>query len=165
MNMQQFTGWVTRLLNTLPWRRRAQRPPRPLMAARVTSPPKANRFMVPDDHDLRRQQNEANPLCSTLHEDLPADHAPPTTPQPLLLPAPPAPETSSAPLLALPASPSMGPSEATATSEQAGEPQPFYADPERRLAFVRYLFRKGVFNEGFTDRGLPAQYRDQASQD
>lgn len=155
---------MTRLLNALPWRR-AQRPPKPLMRERVTSPPKANRFAVSDDHHIRPQKAETNAPCSTLHEDLPADHEPPTPPQPLLLPAPPASEPASAPLMALPALPAMGASDASSPSESSGEPQLFQADPERRLAFARYLFRRGVFNEGFASGIVPAQYRGQAPQD
>jgi hypothetical protein len=164
MNMQQFTGWVTRLLDALPWRR-AQRAPSPLMRERVTLPPKANRFGVPDDHDIKRQKAETNPLCSTLHEDLPADHEPLTPQQPLLLPAPLAPDSASAPLMALPALPATGAGDAASPSEPTDEPQLFQADPERRLAFARYLFRRGVFNEGFSSRAVPAQYRDQVPQD
>jgi hypothetical protein len=163
MNMQQFTGWVARLLNALPWRR-AQRPPKPLIRERVTSPPKANRFTVSDDQNIRRQKAETNPLCSTLHEDLPADQEPPTPPQPLLLPAPPTPESASAPLMTVPALPTIGASDA-ALPEPGDEPQLFQADPERRLAFTRYLFRRGIFNEGFSGETVPAQYRDRAGQD
>ncbi len=162
MNMQQFMGWVTRLLDALPWRR-AQRPPKPLTQARVTSPPQANRFMVSDEHDLRRQKAETNPLCSTLHEDAPADQEPSTPAQPLLLPAPP--ETPSAPLLALPSPPALEASDTFPPTEPTGESQPFQADPERRLAFARYLFRRGTFNEGFANEAMPAQYREQAAQE
>ena len=160
MNMQQFTGWVTRLLNALPWRR-AQRPPKPQMRARVTSPSTANRFMFPDEEVVRRQKAETNPRCSTLPEDAPTTLEPPTTSQPLLLPAPSAPEASTAPMLALPAPPAPGAIDAA--PETSGET--IQADPASRLAFARYLFRRGVFNEGFTGESVPAQYRDQASQD
>jgi hypothetical protein len=161
MNMQQFTGWVTRLLNALPWRR-AQRPPKLQMRARVTSSSTANRFMFPDEEAVRRQKAETNPRCSTLPEDAPATLEPPTTSQPLLLPAPSAPEASTAPLLALPAPSTPGAADASPPEVSGGIIQ---ADPESRLAFARYLFRRGVFNEGFTGESVPAQYRDRASQD
>jgi hypothetical protein len=35
-------------------------------------------------------------------------------------------------------------------------------DPERRLAFGRFLVRRGVFNEGFSDNAVPAQYQSRA---
>ena len=164
MNMQQFTGWVTRLLDALPWRR-AQRPPKPLVHQRVTAPPRPNRFALPEDHDIRRQKAETNSLCSTLHEDVPADREPPMPPQPLLLPAPPTPEPASAPLMALPTLPAIRATDASPPPEPTSEPPPFQADPERRLAFARYLFRRGVFNEGFSSQIVPAQYRNRAPQD
>jgi hypothetical protein len=162
MNMQQLTGWIKRLLDALPWRR-ARRPARPQMRARVTSPAQAERFALSDDSAVQRQKAETNPLCSTLSKDAPATPEPPPPPQPLLLPPPPAPEVSSAPLLALPPPPSVGPADASPPSERSGgSPQPVQVDPQRRLAFARYLFRQGVLNEGFTRDGLPAQYRDGA---
>ncbi len=165
MNMQQFRRWVARLLDALPWRR-AHRPPKTQMHARMTSPAKANRFTFPDDSAMRRQKAETNPRCSTLHEDAPAAPEPPAPPQPLLLPPPPAPDSpASASLLALPAPPSAGASDSSQFPEPAGEPQPLRADPERRLAFARYLFKRGVFNEGFTPDALPAQYRDRAPEE
>ncbi len=164
MNMQQFTGWVTRLLDALPWRR-AHRSPKPQVRARVTSPSQANRFAFPDDQAIRRQKAETNPLCSTLPEEAPAPHEPPTAPQPLLLPATITPEILPAPLLALPPPPSTEASDVLASSEPSGGATPMYVDPERRLAFARYLFRRGVFNEGFTHGSVPAQYHDRAAQD
>lgn len=164
MNMQQFTGWVTRLLDALPWRR-AQRSAKPQMRARVTSPTQANRLMFPDEHTVKRQKAETTPLCSTLPEDPPAMREPPTTEKPLLLPAPPAPEASSAPLMVLPPS-ANGAADAAPPAEPPGDsPQPVQADPESHLAFARYLFRRGIFNEGFTRESLPAQYQRQAPQD
>jgi hypothetical protein len=126
----------------------------------VTAPPRASHFTVSDDQNIRRQKAETNPLCSTLHDDVPADHAPPTPP---LLPATDPPESSSAPLMAVPALPTMGTSDA-AQPEPGDEARLFQADPERRLAFARFLFRRGVFNEGFPGETVPAQYRDQAGQ-
>ena len=161
MNRQQFTGWVARLLDALPWRR-ARRPSKTRMQARMTSPSKADRFAFPDDSALKRQKIETNPLCSTLHEDLPAPPEPPPPPQPLLLPPAALPEAASAPLLALPTPPAAS---AADTAEPSGEPRPFQADPERRLGFARYLYRRGVFNEGFTREALPAQYRDRLPQE
>jgi len=161
MNRQQFTGWVARLLDALPWRK-ARRPSRTRMQARVTSPSKADRFAFPDDSALKRQKIETNPLCSTLHEDVPATQAPPPPPQPLLMPPASASEAASAPLLALPPPPAASAAEA---AEPSDEPPPFQADPERRLGFARYLYRRGVFNEGFTRDSLPAQYRDRTSQE
>jgi len=32
-------------------------------------------------------------------------------------------------------------------------------DPARRLAFARYLVRRGVLNEGFASEKLPSQYQ------
>ncbi len=162
MDMQQFRRWVARLLDVLPWRS-ARRSPKTQTRARMTSPSQANRFPFSEDHAVRRQKVETNPLCSTLHadmprEDVPAPHEPPTLPQPRLLPAP---EAASAPMLALPSPPAAGASDAASAAAPAGAAQPPCVDPERRLAFARYLFRRGVFNEGFTSDSLPAQYRDQ----
>lgn len=157
MNMQQFTGWVTRLLNALPWRR-AQRAPKPQVRARVTSPSPTNRFMFSDDA-VRRQKAETNPLCSTLPEELAATHEPPTAAAPPLLPAPVTPE----PTLALPP-PAQGAAEAVASAAAPADGS-MQADAESRLAFARFLFRRGVFNEGFTSESLPAQYQDRSFQE
>jgi hypothetical protein len=159
MNMQQFKGWVARLLNALPWRK-APRASKTQARARITSPAQANHFTLPDDQTTRRQKAEANPLCSTLSQEEPAAREPP--PQPLLLPAPLPPETSAFPLMALPPPPAMGTADDSPAAAPADEhPQPPHVDPERRLAFARYLFKRGVFNEGFTRETLPAQYWDQ----
>lgn len=159
MNMQQFTGWLTRLLHALPWRQ-ARRPAKQPVQARATFPRSADRFAVSDPNRTRRQKADTNPLCSTLNEDAPPRHdalppaqsppppaesAPP--PAPLLLPAPAGSTQASVP--------------APEETDQAGAIQ---VDPERRLAFARYLVRRGVFNEGFSHERLPAQYR-QAQQD
>ncbi len=157
MNMQQFTGWVTRLLNALPWRR-AHRAPKPQARARVTSPSQTNRFMFSDDV-VRRQKAETNPLCSTLPEEPSASPAPPTAAPPPLLPAPATLETP----LALPP-PAKGAAEAGAPAAEASDGS-VQADSESRLAFARYLYRRGVFNEGFTRDSLPAQYRDGSPQE
>lgn len=130
------------------------------MRARMTSPAQADRFAFPDDSAVKRQKVETNPLCSTLHEDLPATPEP--LPPPLPMPPAAAPEAASVPLLALPTPPAAGAADA---AEPPGEPLPFQADPERRLAFVRYLFRRGVFNEGFSRESLPAQYRERTPQE
>ncbi|HEY7355200.1 MAG TPA: hypothetical protein VH590_02005 [Ktedonobacterales bacterium] len=157
MNMQQFKGWIARLLNALPWRR-APRASKSQTSARVTSPAQANHVTLPENRAARRQKAETNPLCSTLSQDEPAAHEPPP---PLLLPAPRPPEASSFPLMALPP-PAMGAADAAPSAEVAAEsPQPPRVDPERRLAFARYLFKRGVFNEGFTRETLPAQYWEQ----
>jgi hypothetical protein len=164
MNMQQFTGWVARLLDALPWRR-AQRAPRAQMQAHMASPSKVDRFALPDTDAVRRQKVETNPPCSTLHEDPPAPPELTAPPEPLLLSPPPPPEASRAPLMALPTPPAAGAADASASVEPSAQPQPLQADPERRLAFARYLFRRGVFNEGFTGESLPAQYRDRRPQE
>ncbi len=158
MNMQRFTRWLTRLLNALPWRR-ARRPTRERQPARMTAPRSARRFAVSDPDQIRRQQAETNPLCSTLHEDMPpATREPTTTGEPLLLPTPIEPErTSSLPALP-PASLSSAPASANASREAAETPV-VQVDPARRLAFARYLVKRGVFNEGFASEKLPAQYR------
>jgi hypothetical protein len=135
------------------------------MQARMTMPPRTDRFVFPDENAVRRKKVETNPLCSTLHEAPPATHEPSAPPQPLLLPPPPAPEAPAAPLLALPAPPSAGAADVSLPAEVSGEPQPSQADPARRLDFARYLYRRGVFNEGFTSEALPAQYRDRTPQD
>ena len=159
MNMQQFKGWVRRLLDALPWRR-APRASKTQAPARDTSPAKANHFTLPDDHTTRRQKVETNPICSTLSQDEPAVHEPPPA-QPLL-PAPTPPETSAFPLMALPTPPATGMADASPSAAPVDEhPQPPHVDPERRLAFARYLFKRGVFNEGFSRESLPAQYWDQ----
>ena len=155
MNMQQFTGWLTRLLHALPWRR-ARRPAKQPIQARVTFPRSADRFAVSDPNRTRRQKADTNPLCSTLNEDAPPRHdaLPPAQ-------SPPLPAAESVP----PAAPLLLP--APAGSAQASAPAPEEAeqvvaiqvDPERRLAFARYLVRRGVFNEGFSRERLPAQYR------
>jgi hypothetical protein len=154
MNMQRFLGWFTRLLNALPWRR-ARRPARERQRARVTSPRSTRRFAVPDSNQIRRQQADTNPLCSTLHEDMP-----PATPESAtkpLLPAPLPPEWTPA-FPALPPALSSVPASASASHEAAEAPV-VQVDPERRLAFARYLVKRGVFNEGFASERLPAQYR------
>ena len=158
MNMQQFKEWVTRLLDALPWRR-APRASKPQARARATSPVKADHFTLSDDQATRRQKAETNPICSTLPQDEPAAHEPP--PQPLLLPAPLPSEKTLFPLMALPPS-APGAADAAPSSGLADEDiPPLRADPERRLAFARYLFKRGVFNEGFSRESLPAQYWDQ----
>jgi len=155
MNMQQITGWLTRLLNALPWRR-ARRPARQPMQARLTSPRSADRFAVSDPNRTRRQKADTTPLCSTLNEDAPPRHndLPPAQPQPF----PAESELPPAPLLALPA-PSGGAEALPAFSEEADQPAAIQVDPERRLAFARYLVGRGIFNEGFSQEKLPAQYR------
>ena len=159
MNMQQFKGWVRRLLNALPWRR-APRASKSLAPARVTSPTQADHVTLPENRAARRQKVDTNPICSTLPQDEAAAHEPP--PQPLLLPAPRPPEASAFPLMALPPPPAPGAADAAPSAEMAAEsPQPPRVDPERRLVFARYLFKRGVFNEGFTRETLPAQYWDQ----
>jgi hypothetical protein len=153
MNMQQFTGWLTRLLHALPWRH-ARRPAKQPIQARVTSTRGADRFAVSDPKWTRRPKADTNPLCSTLNEDAPPrrDTLPPTQPPPL--PAADS-EPPSAPLLALPA-PASSPQDSPGEAAQAVAIQ---VDPERRLAFARYLVRRGTFNEGFSREKLPAQYR------
>ncbi len=153
MNMQQFTGWLTRLLHALPWRR-ARRPAKQPIQARMPSPRSADRFAVSDPQWTRRQKADTNPLCSTLNEDAPPRHdALPPAPPP---PSPAAdPEPPSAPAGALPA-----PASSTqASSGEAAQAAAIQVDPERRLAFARYLVRRGIFNEGFSREKLPAQYR------
>ncbi len=157
MNMQQFTGWVTRLLNALPWRR-AQRAPKPQARTRVTSPSPTNRFMFSDDA-VRRQKAETNPLCSTLPEESSVPHEPSPAAPPPLLPAPATPE----PTLALPP-PARGAAEAVATAAEPADGS-IQADAEIRLVFARFLYRRGVFNEGFTSESLPAQYQDRSAQE
>ena len=155
MNMQQFTGWLTRLLHALPWRR-ARRPANLPAPARVTSPRSADRFAASDPNRTRRQKVDTNPVCSTLNEDAPTrrDALPPAQP-------PPSPAESAlppVPLLELPAP--SGSAQATAPApEENAQAAAIQVDPERRLAFARYLVRRGIFNEGFSREKLPAQYR------
>ena len=152
MNMQQFTGWLTRLLHALPWRH-ARRPAKQPIAARMTSPRSADRFAVSDPQWTRRQKADTNPLCSTLNEDAPSRHDALSPAQPPPVPAADS-EPPSAPLL-LPA-----PASSTqASPEEATQASAIQVDPERRLAFARYLVRRGTFNEGFSRERLPAQYR------
>ncbi len=145
MNRQQFTGWLTRLLNVLPWRR-ARRPARSQVQARIMSRPNADRFASPDPHATLRQKAESSPSCSTLHEDpIPPPYE---TEFPLSRPAPPMPTASLTSSADAPAQESAGPTPAV--------------DPERRLAFGRFLVRRGVFNEGFPDNAVPRQYQNRA---
>ncbi len=160
MNMRQFTGWFTGLLDALPWRR-ARRPASQQTRARLTTPSPADRFAFPDAPGVKRQKAETNPLCSTLHEDSPADDEPAPPSQPRLKSIPPAPEAPSTALVALPTPPAMDASDAK-LPKQTSEAKPCHADPERRLAFARFLVRRGVFNEGFARESLPAQYQDRA---
>lgn len=155
MNMQQFTGWLTRLLNALPWRQ-ARRPAKQPMQARMTSPRSADRFAVSDPNRTRRQKADTNPLCSTLNEDAPARHdvLPPAQSPPL----PAEPDLPPSPLLALPA-PAGSTQASGSVSEEVDQVADIQVDPERRLAFARYLVRRGIFNEGFSREKLPAQYR------
>jgi hypothetical protein len=135
------------------------------MRAHMPSPSKANRLIFPDTDALERQKAESNPLCSTLHEEMPPTYEPPTPPQPHLMPPPPAPETASAALLALPTPPTREASDASPLAEPSDEPQLVQVDPQRRLEFARYLYRSGVFNEGFPSNALPAQYRHHTTQE
>lgn len=154
MKMQQFTGWLTRLLHALPWRQ-ARRPAKQSMQARMTSPRSADRFAVSDPNRTRRQKADTSPPCSTLNEDAPARHdaLPPAQP-----PSPVESESPPAPLLALPAP--AGSTQASApVAEEADQVSAIQVDPERRLAFARYLVKRGTFNEGFAREKLPAQYR------
>jgi hypothetical protein len=126
------------------------------MRARVISPSPAQRSTPPDDHALQPQKTETKPLCSTLPEDAPTTLEATTPAQPLLLPAPAAPEAPSTALLALEAA------DTPPSDRSDANPQPTQVDPQRRLAFARYLFRRGIFNEGFPREALPAQYRQRA---
>jgi hypothetical protein len=146
MNMQQFTGWFTRLLHALPWRHK-RRPAKQPIQARMTSTRSADRFAVSDPKWTRRQKVDTNPLCSTLNEDAPPRH---DALPPAQLPPSPA------------ADPETPPAPASSTQDSSGEAAQASAiqvDPERRLAFARYLVRRGTFNEGFSREKLPAQYR------
>ena len=164
MNMQQFTKWLTRLLDMLPWRqarRAAKRPPQ----AQFIAPRNVDRFAMPDLDRTRRQPIETNPLCSTLPEDAP------TTQKPSLSAEPPSPgpSVSEFPAAALPVLPSAPtPTSASGAAPPSGTEENAAAlqvDPERRLAFARFLVRRGVFNEGFARESLPAQYRRTKSTD
>jgi len=160
MNMQQFTGWLMRLLDVLPWRR-AKRSAWSQMQVRMTQPSQAGRFAFPDSKTIRRRKAKNTAPCPTLSEGPPAAHDPPapSLPRaiPLFLPS----GTPAGPLLALPASSA----DATPVSEQGDEPRPFQADPARRLAFARFLVQRGTLNEGFPRDALPAYYRDRASRE
>src|SRR5579859_7032528 len=94
MNMQPFTGWFTHLLDVLPWRR-ARRPAKEQARERMTSPSQADRFAFPDENGVKRQKAETNPLCSTLHENSPAEHEPVAPPSPRLKSIPPVPASRS----------------------------------------------------------------------
>jgi hypothetical protein len=155
MNMQQITGWFTRLLNALPWRQ-ARRPAKSPTQARMTSPRGVDQFAVSDPNRTRRQKAETTPLCSTLNEEAPPRHdaVPPAQPPPLPADIEPPP----APLLALPA-PAASAQNPVPAAEETDQPAAIQVDPERRLAFARYLVKRGIFNEGFSRERLPAQYR------
>jgi hypothetical protein len=52
-------------------------------------------------------------------------------------------------------------SSADAPAQESAGPTPA-VDPERLLAFGRFLVRRGVFNEGFPDNAVPRQYQNRA---
>lgn len=155
--MQHLTRWLTRLLDMLPWRH-ARHSARQQMRARMTFPRGVDRFAVPEVDRTRRQKADTSPLCSTLHEDaLPPE--PPLLTDPPLSPAAPVPDPAPALSPAFPPASVPKGSAAASAAEGVNEPSTVEVDPARRLSFVRYLVRRGVFNEGFASDSLPAQYR------
>jgi hypothetical protein len=147
MKMQRFTGWLTRILNALPWRR-SRRQARKKASARAFSSRQAvfsdlNRITQPPPPEITRRP-------SPWLEEL----SPPRSKPPM----PPA-EPAAASRALVPVTPPPAPKSPAPPAELTAAPEADALDAERRLTFARYLVRRGTFNAGFTPEILPTQYQ------